>query len=76
MNTQTNDGATLSDDELGNINAAGGGVSTYVATFISSILSLAAKPRVNPVNPALHPDDPADGSAWQNIRNSGGHYDG
>jgi len=36
----------------------------------------AAGRRVNPVNPALHPDDPGDGSAWNNLPNRGGHYDG
>lgn len=76
MNAQSNDAVTLSDAQLGNINAAGGGTSTYIATFVSSMLSLVSRPHVNPVNSALHPDDPGDGSAWQNIRNSPGHYDG
>ncbi|MDD9884432.1 MAG: hypothetical protein OXU62_07860 [Gammaproteobacteria bacterium] len=69
MNTHTEnapntpDSTVLSDHELGKINAAGVGASSYIAAYFSSLMSLVVKPRVNPVNPALHPDDPADGTA-------------
>ncbi|MDD9884431.1 MAG: hypothetical protein OXU62_07855 [Gammaproteobacteria bacterium] len=82
MNTHTEnapntpDSTVLSDHELGKINAAGVGASSYIAAYFSSLMSLVVKPRVNPVNPALHPDDPGDGSAWNNLPNRGGHYDG
>jgi len=75
MNTETRipKSAMLSNEQLGNINAAG--VATAHLSFISSVMGAVLalqKPRVNPVNPALHPDDPADGTAIQGMRNRGG----
>ena len=78
MNTHTEnapntpDSTVLSDHELGKINAAGIGTSSYITAFFSNLMSLMVKPRVNPVNPALHPDDPADGTAIQGMRLNGG----
>jgi len=65
----------LTNEQLGHINAAGGGIGfTTMLGLVSSLLSLPTKPsaRVNPVNPALHPDDPADGTAIQGMRLQGG----
>jgi len=76
MNTHIPTSAQVPDEELGKINAAGVGAPSHITAMLASLLGLLAKPRVNPVNPALHPDDPADGSAWNNLPNRGGHYDG
>jgi len=65
---------TLTNEQLGNINAAGVGASLTMLGLMSSFRALFPKPpvRVNPVNPALHPDDPADGTAIQGMRLQGG----
>jgi len=66
---------TLTNEQLGHINAAGVGIGfATMSGLMSSFLSLVTKPpvRVNPVNPALHPDDPADGTAIQILRLQGG----
>jgi len=81
MNTQTKDtvqsapdSAQLSDEQLGNINAACGGGDALVINHDGGIMALFANP-VSPAGPAksaLHPNDPGDGTAIQVFRNRGG----
>lgn len=66
MKTQPKDRAKLSDEKLGDINAAG--VAIVGGIPFGTIAS--PKPRVT--GPQLHPDDPADGTAIQGFRNRGG----
>lgn len=76
MNTQTNipESAQVSDEQLGNINAACGGGDALVIGPNGGFMALFANP-VSPGGPAksaLHPNDPGDGTAIQAFRNRGG----
>lgn len=72
MNTKSTpkapNSAQVSNEQLGKVNAAG--VANVGGILFGTLVS--PKPRVNPVNPALHPDDPADGTAIQGMRDRGG----
>jgi len=72
----TPDDAQLSDEELGKVNAGVGG--SGLGPFGALIFALFRRPAPPPSRPTtpLHPDDPGDGSAWKNLPNRGGHYDG
>ena len=84
MNTHTEnapntpDSTVLSDQELGKINAAGLGalgLPALLGWLIGLTAGKSRRPAPTPVSP-LHPDDQGDCSAWNNLPNRGGHYDG